>query len=113
MRVVDRKTFLTLLPGTVYCKGVQWAFDSISVKGDSLSNDWFYLNPAWPDALDSGEAVLLLEQSLREGISFQCETAEGRDGCFDNDAVFLIFECEDLLVLRALIDTALTIRKGD
>lgn len=106
MRVVGRKTFLTLPAGTIFCKGVPWAFESVCIKEDSLENDWLYVNPAWPDAHDSGEAVDLLDASLSTGSSFTCETAVGRDGCFDDKDVFLIFEAADLAVLRSYIDRA-------
>lgn len=106
MRVVDRKAFLALPPGTIYCKGVQWAFDGLCIKGDSLENDWIYLDMAGPDAKDSGEYGELLEQSLAGGSSFPSETSYGRDGCFDDDAVFLIFEAADLDRLRAFINAA-------
>jgi hypothetical protein len=109
MRIVDRKMFLSLPAGTIYCKGVKWAFDSLSIKDDSLANDWFYLDPAWPSAHDSGEAVDLLEQSLETGASFLGEDSTGRDGCFDEDAVFLIFEVPDLLDLKSSIETAISV----
>jgi len=107
MRVVNRKIFLALPPGTIYCKGVQWAFDSLCIKDDSLENDWIYLDMSWPSAHDLGEAVGLLDKSLETGSSFACEDAFGRDGCFDEGAVFLIFEKDDLLALRSRIDDAL------
>lgn len=109
MRVVGRKTFIALPPGTIYCKGVRWAFSDLCIKGDSLVNDWSYLNPAWPDARDSGEAFDILERGLISGESFQSEKAEGRDGCFDDDDVFLIFENADLTTLRGYIDAALAL----
>lgn len=107
MRVVNRKTFLMLPPGTIYCKGVCWAFDGICIKDDSLENDWIYLDMAWPSAHDTGEAVDLLETSLKTGSSFPCEDAFGRDGCFQDEAVFLVFEKDDLLALRLRVETAL------
>lgn len=107
MRVVNRKTFLTLSVGTIYCKGSQWAFDGLCIKDDSLDNDWIYLNPAWPSAHDSGEAMDLLERSLETGSSFPCEDAYGRDGSFDDKDVFLIFERADLEALRTHIDRAI------
>jgi hypothetical protein len=109
MRVVDRKTFLTLPAGTIYCKGVRWAFDGLCVKDDSLANDWIYLDMAWPSAHDSGEAVELLEASLATGSSFPCEDAMGRDGCFTDDAVFMVFEKDDLMALRDRIDAAISL----
>jgi hypothetical protein len=109
MRVVDRKTFLTLPAGTFYCKGERWVFDSICIKDDSLANDWYYLNPAWPAAQDSEEAFDLLDKSLDSGISFPCEDATGRDGCFDETDIFLVFEADDLKALRGHIDRALSV----
>jgi hypothetical protein len=108
MRVVNRKTFLTLPAGTIYCKGVQWAFDGLCIKDDSLENDWIYLDPAWAAARDSGEATDLLEKSLETGASFAGEDAFGRDGCFDDKDVFLIFEADDLKALRVHIDRAIS-----
>jgi hypothetical protein len=113
MRVVDRKSFLALPPGTIYCKGVRWAFDAMCIKDDSLENDWIYLNMAWPSARDSGAAVDLLDKSLETGSSFACEDAFGRDGCFDDDAVFLIFEMDDLLALKNRVETAIDILPRD
>lgn len=109
MRVVNRKNFLTLPAGTIYCKGVQWAFDGLCIKDDSLENDWIYLDPAWASAHDSGEATDLLQASLETGSSFAGEDAYGRDGCFDDKEVFLIFEKPDLEALRSHIDKALTV----
>src|SRR6185312_16833490 len=107
MRVVNRKAFLILPVGTIYCKGVPWAFEGLCIKGDSLSNDWIYLHPAWAAAHDSGAAMGLLETSLETGSLFACENAYGRDGCFDDKEVFLIFEKPDLEALRGHIDRAI------
>lgn len=107
MRVVDRKTFLKLPAGTIYCKGEPWVFGSICIKDDSLENDWIYLDPSWPSANDPGEACGLMQASLDTGSSFPGEDAFGRDGCFNDDAVFLIYEPADLLALRSRVDAAL------
>lgn len=109
MRVVDRKTFLTLPAGTIYCKGTPWAFDGLCIKGDSLPNDWTFLDPAWPSAFDSGAAGDLLDKSLADGSSFASEDAYGRDGCFDDSEVMLIFEPADLWALRGRIDFAISV----
>jgi hypothetical protein len=108
MRVVDRKTFLTLPEGVVYAKGPKWAPGGLLFKGQSLENDWFCLNPCWVSARDSGEAVDHLDAMLEQGTSFPMEDAYGRDGYFDDNEVFLIFERADLKTLRHLIDAAIT-----
>jgi hypothetical protein len=107
MRVVERKAFLALPPGTIYCKGVKWAFEALCIKGETFRNDWYYLNPAWPYAGDSGAALNLLDDGFINGTSFSCETAETRDALLEADAVFLIFEDADLVFLRGMIDRAI------
>lgn len=109
MRVVNRETFLKLPAGTVYAKGVPWSFNSLCFKGESLGNDWYEHDPAWVEANDSGEAFDRLERMLHQGASYPMEDAEGRDGLFDADAIFLIFEKADLEKLRGLIDNAISV----
>lgn len=111
MRIVDRKAFLAMPAGTIFCKGEPWHFESICIKDDSLENDWFYLNPAWPASHDLGEAVDLLETSKLSGTSFEMEDAIARDGCFGENDVFLIFEEGDLKTLRTYIDRALALQR--
>jgi hypothetical protein len=112
MRVVDRKTFLGLPEGTFYCKGERWCFDDMCLKGESLSNDWFYLSFNWIESDDSGMAFDRLEDMAANGASYPMEDAWTRDGCFDDDALFLVFERDDLERLRGLIDKTLGSANG-
>ena len=107
MRVVDRKTFLALPPWTAYCKGTQWEFNGICFKGETIGNDWYEHNPAWVEAEDSGQAFERLDDMLKNGASFPMDNSECRDGLYDDDAVFLIFERADLEVLRDCIEQAI------
>lgn len=106
MRVVDRKTFLDLPAGTLYCKGVRWAFDEICVKADTLGNDWVQLSLNGIEAHDSGELFYRYEEMLQAGTSYPINESYGRDGCFDDDALFLVFERADLRALKAMIEAA-------
>lgn len=61
MRVLDRKSFLACPAGTIYAKGVPWAFQSLCIKGDSLeSNDWCELDPTWIDEGDNNAHNILV-----------------------------------------------------
>lgn len=111
MRIVNRETFLTLPEGTAYCKGKRWAFDGLCFKGDSRGNDWSYIHPEWVDANDSGEAFDRLEEMLSQGASYPMNTAYGRDGCFDDEDIFMIFEADDLDRLAILISEARQVSK--
>lgn len=107
MKVVDRKAFLALPEGTIYCKGVQWDFHSLCVKGETWGSDWTYWCPEWIDANDSSEAMNRLDEMLATGASYPMDDAYGRDGCFEEDAVFLIFEPDDLRRLSKFIMEAI------
>ena len=107
MRVVSRADFLKLPPGTIYAKGKPWYFENISIKADSLPNDFVCLGLAWVDAHDSGEASYRLEEMLKAGASYPLDKVYGRDGCFDDDDIFLVYERDDLAWIRDQIDAAM------
>ena len=107
MKIVNRETFLKLPEGTIFAKGKPWYFSGLSIKADSLPNDFIYLDPHWVDAHDSGEAANRLDEMLATGCSYPMQDDFGRDGCFDDEDIFMIFERDDLLKLRDFIDSAL------
>lgn len=111
MRIYRRAEFLALPPGTIYAKGKPWFFESLSIKGDTWTNDWLQLSPMWIEAHDDGEQVERLNAMLEEGASFPMQESYGRDGCFDDEEIFLVPEKADLEKLRAIVDAALAVAK--
>ena len=112
MLVLKRGDFLKLSAGTIYAKGKSWHwnFDQLAIKGDTLStDDWGVLHPIWIEADDGREAVERLDEMLMNGASYPMAAAAGRDGCFDEDDVFLVLERADLMELRGMIDQALSV----
>ena len=107
IKVYNRKDFLKLPAGTIYCSGKRWYFDDFCIKAQSWDNDWVYLDPRWSNGHDSGECFDILERSLEDGSSFGMPDAFGRDGGFEEDALFLVFEKEDLTELKQYIEKAL------
>lgn len=107
MRVMNRADFLKMPPGTIYAKGIPWVFRNLSIKAETLGIDWVCLDPCWVSAHDSGDAVDRLEEMMSAGASYPGEDAFGRDGCFDAEAVFLVFERADLEALQEHISAAL------
>lgn len=108
MKVFRRKEFLKLPPGTFYCQGERWAFGNICVKFDTLGhNDWVYLNFDSIEAFSSIEESELLDEMLDAETSHPLSESAGRDGLFDQDAIFLVYEREDLLKIRKYLDDAL------
>jgi hypothetical protein len=105
MRIVNRKEFLKLPSGTVYCKGERWYWEQITVKRESLDNDWYYLQLDQIPCQNSNEWLYNSERMLETGESMPIQIVESRDGCFEDDAVFLIYENSDMKVLKEYLET--------
>lgn len=113
MRIVSRAEFMKLPAGTLFAKGKPMYFGSLCVKGDSLESDWIDRQLVWfeehgstGDEFDQGHRW---DEMVENGASFPMHTGYGRDGCFDNEDLFLIYERDDLLELRSVIDAALAL----
>jgi hypothetical protein len=111
MKIVDRKAFLALPAGTVYAKYAPSYFEELCIKGETLPyNDWCEQDIVGSfHAKDSGEWSNLLDESLMTGKSLQMDfNIEARDGCFDDDQLFAVWEQRDVLALIArLLDAVM------
>lgn len=108
MKIYKREEFLKLPEGTIYAKGKPWYFGGLGIKHDTTDyGDWWYLDPCWIDS--EKEPWDLLDDMLENGSSQPMETAIGRDGLHDAEALFLVFESADLLKLREMIDKAIEV----
>lgn len=106
MKIISRAEFLGMPPMTVYQKYEPCFFGPIEIKmGTCGTNDWFILEgtdqPTFDDAIDSGrwgECCQRMEggESIPVIMGVEC-----RDGCFDNDQLFAIWERADLSELIA------------
>lgn len=109
MRVVNLEKFRELPSGTIYARGEQWYFDSLHVKGETFAHDFACLDPCWVAALNSYEVFEIFEEMLQTGASYPMDEDFGRDGLFEPDNLFLVFERADLRKLRAMIDFAIQV----
>lgn len=111
MRLVDRKAFLILPSGTFYVKaGTRWSFGGLCIKGDNAGdNDWWEMDPAGIASDDSGQWLDRLDEMWRDGASYPMQDAVCRDGLYEEKALFLIFERDDLLRLRGMVDAVLEV----
>jgi len=116
MRIVDRATFMTLPAGTLYAKIPQpIVAGPLSVKGDTYTSsqgeniDWAELDIANWQSNDSGDWADRYYQMAEAGASVPCDDMYGRDGMFEQTDMFLIFERDDLMRLRAIVDEALAL----
>jgi hypothetical protein len=111
MRMVDRAGFLALPAGTFFVKaGSRWAFGGLCIKDDNAGdNDWYELDPAGIASDDTGEWLDRLEEMERAGASYPMQDAVARDGLYEDGALFLIYERDDLLRLRDMVDVAIAL----
>lgn len=109
MRLFNRKDFLKLPAGIAYCKGKPFYFEHLEFKTESTEHDWYSFDPQYIDAKSSDVAAdRLYEMQANNLVSYPMETADMRDGSFDDEEIFLVFEVADLQTLREWIDIAIT-----
>lgn len=124
MRIVDRKAFLALPEGTFYAKCERFPSSlgfhgTLSIKYESYSNDWRYIDvvdiePSEAEQYDVAEALIDAHVAMQDrGASYPMCNSTSREGLFDEDQLFLIFERDDLLNLRGLVDAAISVSGVD
>lgn len=101
MRIVNRKEFLKMPAGTVFSKYVPCAFDGLQIK---VSEPGDYGNADF----DFDELIGALECVVGDEYGDNCEEMEkgaslpvdfeytGRDGLFEDEQLFGIYEREDV-----------------
>lgn len=109
MRIYNRREFMALPAGTVFCKGRPAVFEGLRVKGETDGNDFEVRDLKWIDANDSGQAFDRLDEMEKNGASYPMETAYGRDGFFDEQDVFLVYEPADLEELSRVMAEAIRV----
>lgn len=103
MKIVDRKTFLQLPANTLFQKYAPCVFGDLEIKVcnpiDNWGNDFVtqsLTEPCFKDNLGSDkhfEALLKLE----EGAEFRLDyDFAGRDGLYDKDQLFAVYDKEDV-----------------
>lgn len=109
MRIVNRTQFLALPAGTLYAKYQPCVFEDLCIKGDSLENDWFYQDIVGAiSSHDSGDFTDKLERARVDGESLPMDFyCQGRDGCFDSEQLFWVFERQDVGALICRLHAAL------
>lgn len=113
MRIVKRAEFLAMPPQTLFSKYRPCVFDDLMIKGETWGNDFLYQQII--DAVkarDSGEFADILFKSAEDGSSFELDfDCQGRDGMFDADQLFAVWERKDVEALITRLQTVLG--KGD
>lgn len=113
MLIVDRAKFLALPAGTLFSKYEPCVFGGLMIKGDSIffdgGNDFWCQQIADAiDANDSGEFADKLidaqENGASVGLDLDCQM---RDGLFDHDQLFAVWEPHDVAQLIERLQAAM------
>lgn len=113
MKIVDRKMFIAMPEGVVFAKYEPCNFGDLCIKGESITwengNDFYYqdINAA-VDSHSCGEFADKLFESQEKGTSVGMNFhVQGRDGLFDKDQLFAVWEPEDVRALIARLEETL------
>lgn len=101
MRIVTRKEFLMMPSGTLFMKYEPQIFGELKIKEESYENDFNYVSLDNIKTIsDVDESRILSEMesdsSLSYGVDFYTAS---RDGLFEEDQLFAVYEQDDLLAL--------------
>jgi hypothetical protein len=111
MKIVDRKTFLAMPEGTVFSKYEPCIFSELKIKGANCGEDDFLVQEI-ADAvrMEDGESsfdMFTRVNDLRESVPMDLY-CEGRDGLFDQDQLFAVWEDGDVAALISRLQHAQT-----
>ena len=114
MRIVDRKTFLAMPEGTVFAKYDPSIFRELMVKFDSRPAsgemvDFYYASLTDEvDCSGSCERDGIMDLAEQDGVPFALHfNTQCRDGLYDADQLFAVWERDDVEGLIARLQSAL------
>lgn len=114
MRLVKRQEFMELPAGTLFSPLLQpWVFGDLSVKGVDMGNDvgdFLELGLNWIDGDDTRQ-VCDNEMFADSSVSYPLQSAYGREGLFDPEMVYLVYEPADIAVLAVVAVEAGAVRE--
>lgn len=103
MRIVNKKTFLELPAGTIYCKyGSIGCFGDLAIKEESLGKDWYYIDliNGWEGCENTEEFFDLMRKAEAGKEHFRNDLhTQSRDGLYEDGQLFAVYDRRDILQL--------------
>lgn len=101
MKIYSRQEFLKLPTGIIFAKGKPAYFESLCIKGDTWFNrgktsDFLYLDIGHFEDVEGKDFCDTFDLMVETGLSRPLNSTLARDGCFDDEDLFLVFEVPDL-----------------
>jgi hypothetical protein len=109
VKIINLKEFRKMPAGTIFMKYEPCVFGDLRSKGETWDRDFLYENITSDfDALDSGEMADKLFLCKKEGVSIVLDFDIGsRDGMFDDEQLFAVYERKDIINLIAKLNRCL------
>lgn len=104
MKIYRRKEFLALPNGILFCEGEMCVFGPPEVKTHTYDNDFVSACLNDIDFHDVGDLYDKYTEMLNTGKSYPLDLdSTTRNGLFEEDALFLVYEAEDIKALIAFL----------
>lgn len=110
MRLVKRQELLELPAGTLFSEFIdKWYFAGLQLKGATLSDgeknyDFLVRSLDWPEAEGTHEAIDRLDEMYEDSsVSYPTEKHYGREGLYDDEKLYLVYEPADTAALIAAL----------
>lgn len=113
MKIVDRKTFLSLPAGTLFYKYEPCNMRNFAIKGETLDrwDDFYYvpLDPPWlAETQSSPDYHTSLMEMDESGVEYAVDfEVEDRDSLYDADQLFAVLDTQDVRGLIARLSKCL------
>jgi hypothetical protein len=111
MRIVDAETFMAMPAGTVFAKYEPVVFEDLRIKGDTLHASDFLYQDLIPSFVTTDSSIEYIDhlQAIEYGqvapdLDYNCQ---GRDGCFQMDQLYAVFEPRDVSAMISRLQEAL------
>ena len=102
MKIVNRKDFMEFPRGTLFCEYDPEIFGELLIKGDTIVHDGVNADWQYQEIQNSIKGCCskrsdILDEAEVKGTSFELDLhALSRDGCYDDDQMYCIWEEKDV-----------------
>ncbi len=111
MKIYSRTEFMKLPEGIIFSSGVPFAFSDLLIKGETWEIDFLEssLVGVGIDSFSSEEHADRMDEMQEKGTSYPINSHFGREGLFDDEMIYLVYEKQDLEYLIERFKEALKV----
>ena len=112
MKIVDKKEFVKLKIGTLFCRYEPCTMGAVCIFMGNCNSDDFYFKPLVEidesqNPFDNYPELLLDAEKHNKNLKIDTTLDAMRDGVFDNDEKYMVFDFKDTVDLRKILDTVI------